>query len=152
MILAIDPGGVTGCAVFDAGRFTSYEITGDFEQQAQELQTTIHQCDVRTVVCESFVITPATGKLGSDEQKYYPLMLIGVVRMATNSIRRKFVPQSPAQRKLATENKYAALKALGWHKPTKGNHANDAAAHLLTYMLRNNLLPADLKQKLVEAA
>lgn len=126
--LAIDPGGTTGLALYDKGFFNSFEYRGTFSKQSHaisEILTEMNGWDA--VICESFIITPNTGTLGSDEQKYYPLMLIGVIRHYWSDT----VMQTPARRKWASPDK---LKKLGWWNPSKGNHRNDAAAHLLTYL------------------
>jgi hypothetical protein len=39
------------------------------------------------------------------------------------------------------------LKKLGWHKPGR-DHANDAGAHLLAHLLKENKLPQSDADKL----
>lgn len=135
-IVAIDPGGTTGIALLDSyAGFDSFQVEGSFEEQANALKYQLTALAPDVVVCESFIITPNTGKLSSDEQKYYPLMLIGIIRCWCDTYELEYVAQTPSQRKFATDDK---LKRLGWYTPTKGGHANDAARHLLTYLANTN--------------
>lgn len=135
MIVALDPGGVTGYATFRAGSFTSGEIPdgfdGFFEWCRGPEGNTLWWVTTHLIV-ERFTINAATHKkdpVGIRET----LDIIGGARYlaATRDITFDNT-QTPTQAKtFATDSN---LKAMGWHHPTEGGHANDAARHLLTHL------------------
>lgn len=138
-IYAIDPGGTTGVAClshFDDGTeggvrvVATIQVPGGrfgFYQWAQD----VHLFDkAAAVACENFIINTGTA---TKSRQADPLMLAGYLEGECCVRSIPFLLQTPAQAKaFATDDK---LKHLGWWNPTKGGHANDAARHLLVYMV-----------------
>jgi hypothetical protein len=136
-ILAIDPGGTTGFAryfphasgVHLLGSFDSGQIPGGWEG-FDDWFTDQRVHYALTLIIEDFVITPGTAK---KTRQYDALYIIGNVlaRARRNSV--PVVKPKPSERKFTTDQK---LKALGLYNPTEGGHANDAARHLVKYLVR----------------
>lgn len=146
MIVAVDPGKVTGIATYGEV-FTSWQeptwhavdrIFGMLEYAAGGG----HALPIEAIVCESYVITAAT--LRKTRGENWSLESIGALRWMSNRHGVEFVLQTPADgKRFGTDDK---LRKIGWYNPTPGGHANDAARHLLTYIARDN--PARFKELL----
>lgn len=131
MIVAIDPGQTTGVAVFTDRTFASFEIEGRCNMYAwlrDMFDDTLVQGD--RVICESFRISPGTAKLSP---QYDALYLYGAAEMLTYTNNLLFVPQTPSEAKSFSTD--AKLKYLGWYRPSLGGHQNDAARHLLRWLI-----------------
>lgn len=131
LVGAIDPGLATGFAVYDSntGWFASWEQEGmpDFTQLAG--------CAV--LLCEKFDVNAKTAKLTrQDEAQLYTGMAQQFCLL--QGIEFHYSPRSA--KKFSKDDK---LKALYWYMRTKDGHANDAARHLLVYLLKKNLLTAE---------
>lgn len=129
MIIAVDPGVVTGVAMWDR-EFAS------FQEEAYgalyRIESMLRQGGVDTVVCEAYTITAATLR---KTRQPASLESIGALRYMCRRGSVEFVLQTPADAKrFASDQK---LKAAGWYTPTPGGHANDAARHLMTYLANN---------------
>lgn len=129
-IMAADPGDVTGLAYYDTASsvFTSYEKA--------QLDTSILK-GVDYVVCESFI---TTGALYTPQNR--ATELIGWIKDQCEERGILLSMQPPAAKKFAK----GKLKAMGWDNPTKDNHANDAASHLLKFCVKNGLLSVEDKK------
>jgi len=134
-ILAIDPGGTTGVAWLtmdsEDGKhvFGSSEVDGGFDGFVNGFHDQLLNAFlVVALVVEDFIINTGTVK---KTQQTDPWAIIGYLRgwaLRTNTM---MALQTPATAKgFGTDTK---LKHLGWHRPSKGGHANDAARHLLVY-------------------
>ena len=129
-VLAVDPGGVTGLAVYLQGDFKSYERS-DYAEAVDSMTDVLKYYEVGVAVCEGFVIRGNTHKLDSGAFSH-TTDLIGACRLLCWQNGVTFVRQTPAQAKsFATDDK---LRRLEWYNRTEGGHANDAARHLLTYL------------------
>ena len=131
-VLAVDPGGVTGLALYDSDTpvFESWEQE-DFDHIVDTLDNLVSHKREVVAVCEGFVIRGNTHKLDSGAFSH-TTDLIGACRLLAWENGVTFVRQTPAQAKsFATDDK---LRRLGWYNRTEGGHANDAARHLLTYL------------------
>lgn len=143
IIIAVDPGKMTGVAIWneenETEKFVAFEqdVTTFFDwiHTTVHSQVEAHGADNVQIVCESFIITPATGK---NSQAPWSLELIGVCRFLCHRYGLKPLKlQSPAVAKtFATDQK---LRAVDWHTKARG-HANDAARHLMTYAATNGLI------------
>lgn len=138
MIIAVDPGKRTGLASLrleDAGRpgfFESWEL--DCWEAVDWIDRRLHK--VTELVCEDYIITMQTLKKTRGEN--WSLESIGALRYLTRRADVPFTLQQPGDAKrFATDTK---LDRMGWHRPTAGGHADDAARHLLLYMVRTNRL------------
>lgn len=145
-IIAIDPGGATGVAVYDQGTFTSLEYNGSFENQADDMIELFYRYTPKIVVCETYTITARTAQLS---QQHEALMLIGIIRWLCRRGTPELVMQSPAQAKAFSTD--AKLRSIFWHRTTGGGHANDAARHLLRYCADKRVFDIDTLTTLMEA-
>lgn len=125
MILAIDPGKLTGIAVFQDRGPQAFQL--GFQEACDFLGENIAPGGgIELVIVERFIIGPSTGKLGDVN---WSLEVIGVTRWLATKAGVPLRFQAPADAKrFATD---ARLKALGWYTPTPGGHANDALRHLV---------------------
>lgn len=70
-------------------------------------------------------------------RQYDALEVIGCCRYLSEVYNIHFDMQSPASRKVVTED---ALKQLGWHRPSKDKHSIDASRHLALKLLKLGVL------------
>ena len=125
--IAVDPGGTTGVAMTGNGQtVATWELS---PMEAVELvEDFIDENSV--VVCESFTPRPGVRTWQPDAVE-----VIGALRYLCFKRGLELVLQSPAAAKrFGTDDK---LKRIGWYKPTRGGHSNDAVRHLLIAMVRN---------------
>lgn len=149
VILAFDPGLVTGWAALDpdSGGFTSGQTEGRHAFYRQIEAGLASGCTFE-LIGEKYTITARTAQLTA---QYDALYIIGAIDYLCEKTGIPLTLQTPAQAKgFATDTK---LKAVEWYTPTKGGHANDAARHLLTYVASRKQLLAGkpLLNKIVEA-
>jgi hypothetical protein len=130
-VLAIDPGGTTGIALFDllaVGVAEIYEIPHADVGFLIEPMIERRRPDV---VCESFIITASTA---SNSQAPWSLKQLGVAEYLAAKYGCLYTEQPPvAAKKFSTNEK---LRKLGWYVPGHG-HATDAMRHVLVYLVRN---------------
>lgn len=132
-------------AVSPSGRFCGVALLGDGGAESIELPayTAIRYVDgllesgtANLVICANvdqrrgFRVAP---KAGDPET-------IGALRYLCRKHEVKFELQSPAEAKLFAGARYEKLTALGWRRPSKHNHADDASAHLLVAAVKNRLV------------
>lgn len=137
-VLALDPGGTTGWATWDASvGFRSWEC--DFDvliARAWEWITTqpdAHE-GARHVVCERYTITAETLRKSRQSDA---LEIIGFMRGLCLIYEIPFSLQTPADAKrFSTDDR---LRHVGWYTRGKG-HANDAARHLMLHLVKNRLM------------
>ena len=138
LLVAIDPGGTTGLAMysresgFRATQGTPYEII-------EWVGANIGIGAVGLIICESFTIGQGTLKK-SREGSNTAIETIGVIRWLAHCAGIQFRLQSPAEAKgFSTNDK---LRAAGWYDGVP-EHARDAARHLLLACVRDGLIPAE---------
>jgi hypothetical protein len=93
---------------------------------------------------EAFTVRP-----GSARVKFEPdsLEVIGMTRwLAYHQDARMLKPQQPSDRSIGLLH----LKRVGWRVPGQ-DHRNDAAAHLLAFLLANQLAPAEMLDSITTA-
>jgi len=132
MILAVDPGGTTGVAIWRPhyGIFTALQVPngrlGFFEWFDSCDWAAQSKVDL-AIVCEDFIIGAHTLK---KTLQVDPLRIIGYLEGWSHILDVPFKLQAPATGKgFGTDTK---LKHVGWYTPGLP-HATDAARHLLTY-------------------
>jgi hypothetical protein len=142
MVLAVDPGKVTGYVVWSEGKLpvAGQAPQDDFLDWADGTVHAYQPWDLR-VVCEKFDIGERT--LGKTADAHWS---IGQTETLRYFCRRDDVPfqtQSVGEAKsFATDVK---LKRLGWYHATPGGHENDAKRHLVVYLVHaGRLRLADL--------
>ena len=145
MIVAIDPGKISGIAVYDgSSQFRTYEY--DVQSTIRFVDNVWYQLhgDIE-VVSEKFTISEKTIKTSLSTDA---LDINGWLRIESERLGFPYKEQ-PVQK---SANSFASddkLKAVGWHTPTKDGHANDAARHLMVYLwhehraiFNQNLMPS----------
>jgi hypothetical protein len=137
----LDPGKTTGWASWSptAGEFESGELLflplGEWLRQ--RLSVTVW------LGWEAYTVRPGGARI-----KFQPdsLEVIGMTRwLAYSQYARVLPPQQPSARQTGLLH----LKSAGWHRPGLG-HANDAAGHLLAFLLAYRLAPPELMGKIRE--
>lgn len=128
-ILAIDPGKLSGWALYnqDTQHFSSGEL--EFIGIGRMLENLAPRGDLQTVV-ERFSIGTTTGKRPGAN---YPLEVIGLARYFSTKSGNPLKLQAPGDAKAFATN--ARLMAMGWWHQGGAGHANDAARHLMLYLV-----------------
>ena len=150
-ILAVDPGKVTGLALFssETGSEPVLEWSKELEQDevAEVVRGVLWSPEKRhhlDVVCERFVINAQTVR---NSQAPYSLEVIGIVKQCLKDNGRSmddiyFQPPSEAMGMFTNEK----LKKLEyWHRGGKG-HALDAIRHALLRLVKLGWKPVRLLQ------
>lgn len=148
-LLAVDPGKTTGIALIEITQDEEPKIIWSRETSPEETEDLVNLTlyelkghDLR-VVCESFIITPQTGR---NSQAPWSLELIGVVKYLTRA--HGFgapVMQSPQRAKKFVSND--RLRDLNfWHRGGSG-HARDALRHAVLYLVDQGWRPENLLRK-----
>lgn len=140
--LAVDPGLVTGWACLSSPGFKSGQVEGRFAfYNLFDGYGPAPWFD--RVICEDFIISERTLKASRQAD---PHRIIGYLEGRCHALGIEFYLQTPARAKsFATNDK---LAAVGWRNPTKGGHADDAARHLLTWLVSRPQEGKDLRARL----
>jgi|FreactTroBogLake_1042271.scaffolds.fasta_scaffold58675_2 hypothetical protein len=136
-----DPGGTTGLALWDfvEQRFNSTQLQFRETGALVEDLVTRYGSDFY-LGYEQFTITPGR-QIKHDGSA---LMVIGMLRWLTVKHNVAMLPsQPPSARRLGLKH----LKTLGWYRAGQ-QHGMDAAGHLATWAITNDLLPEELKERL----
>lgn len=134
-LLSVDPGKVSGICLVEimCGEPTILWSTElDFIESCDLINKTMLEFGQQLrVVCESFVITPQTGK---NSQAPFSIELIGVIKWLSAAYNAdSLVFQSPQKAKNFCPND--RLKRVGfWHVGGEG-HARDALRHAVTHLV-----------------
>lgn len=138
-LFSCDPGKMTGTALFDiteeptllwAEEWGEDEFYGKLEN-VFKYYSLAEDAELE-VVCENFIITVQTAKLGAGP---WSLKYIGAISYLGAIHDVKVTLQQPAQKEFAPNDK---LRALGlWHKGG-GGHALDALRHAVIYLVMNH--------------
>jgi hypothetical protein len=141
-VIWLDPGKMTGWASlgsdmsFSSGQLDFFNLGHELESYAR-----FHNNQL-AVGYEQFIVTPST--VASDPE--YSLEVIGLVKWIVYTYNcTMLAPVPSASRKLGMDG--GKLQKLKWHKPGRV-HANDAAAHLLAWLLREGKTPLPLVAEL----
>lgn len=127
-IIAVDPGGTTGWAEWEAGKLTAFGQGEDW----QATTTFLLSREPDILVVESFHITTETAKKA---RSYDALYMIGALGYEASLRGIRMAMQAPSMRMFATPKK---LEAMGW-KP-RGDHAIQATRHLLTFLFDDHII------------
>lgn len=136
MIVAIDPGKVSGVVLWDSDypiAVESFELPPlEVTELVEYLWASQSRPKDMVVVTEKFTISQRTVKTALSLDA---LDINGWLTLESQRRGFELVVQTPAQAKsFATD---AKLKALDWYYKTKDGHANDAARHLLVYLMNH---------------
>lgn len=145
-VLAIDPGGNTGLALWNDGAWWAWA------EPAEQALVTVHNAlndgDLNQLVSESFIISTATAKKSQDG--LVSIEMIGVMRYLSRVYNVPFETQTPSDAKsFATDEK---LKAWKWW--TRGvDHPRDASRHLMTWLCKHGYIDlTELRHRLDSAS
>ena len=138
-LIALDPGGTTGVALYDGlgpipskgyeHRFRTLQIEG--ENHHLPLWKLLTRTSPQVVICERFDSMPmqAMRTINLDAREY-----IGVAKLYTQMLGRKFVPQQRSAAKGQWPDD--KIKDLHLWQPN-APHAMDALRHLLYYLTQS---------------
>lgn len=136
LIAGIDPGLVTGLAVWDTETGKLNGMTGELAPSLlyEWLYTSGNL--LQAVQCEFFTISSRTIKTKVD---YNALHLIGAIKFAAYFHGFELAFSNPDQVKSTFPD--AALKQAGMLPKAQNGHARDAARHLARYLVMNKIKP-----------
>lgn len=134
-VLAVDPGKVTGYAIWYDGHRVEGELDGSkFLHKAVGL---IENGELDFVACERFIISAQTGRLS---QAPWSLEQIGVLRFTCERHDVQFTLQNAGDAKrFATDER---LDYLGWGRSLGAGHSRDAQRHLLLFLTSHKIIDA----------
>lgn len=137
-IVAVDPGKVTGVAVYypETTRCTTWEKP--CWEAVRAVHRGLERGRISHLVVEAFTISMRTLKLTRGEN--WSLESIGALRYLASLVPdlEEFHVQPVEAKNFGTDRK---LRALGWYHPTPGGHRNDAARHLIAFIAARKLDP-----------
>ena len=131
-ILAVDPGGNTGFAVWADGDWHAW--AQPWVEVGAVIQAEL-EAGLDCLIMESFHITAQTARKSQDG--LVSIELIGVGRYLSSCFGVPFVLQSPGEAKSFADDR----KLKAWDFWTKGvDHPRDATRHLLLYLCGHRLI------------
>ena len=143
VILWIDPGLTNGWAVWEGETFSFCSGQCDFFQLGEMVNDMGNQIGPDLWVGWEHYIVVRGAKSGTPK---YSLEAIGALRWICHFNECTVLPAMPsASRKLGDALK---LKRVGWYKANQP-HSNDAASHLLAYLIRERRVPDHLLGKIL---
>lgn len=141
--LYTDPGMTTGWASFSELGFKSGQHDFDGICSYLERLTSYHGPNLH-IGWEDFIIT---SKTYIKKESHWSMEVIGVIRWLAHKHGCKLLPTYTSSTLLPKGNEQ--LKRMGWYAVGMG-HANDAAQHLMHYMMYDKKLPSNLLDRLLE--
>lgn len=145
-VIVIDPGLTTGVVKYDRETHEFSPSQLNFDSTCEYLlgESVFHRKEV-VLVAESFIITAATPRM---TQAPWSLEMIGVARMCSRLYceRDLFVQAQSSAMRFSSDQR---LKLMGWYRPGMG-HANDAARHLLLFLVTRGWLEPELLKSIAE--
>lgn len=153
IVVAVDPGKVTGLALFlysgagDPVLLSSgeYEVWPYVDALEDMLRTARAHNEVPEVVCERFIINAQTIK---NSQAPFSIEQIGILKLVVRSTGldpEKIVLQSPSDAKKMFPND--ALRKLGYWTSGTAGHDKDAMRHGLLRLVKRGWVPRRLLER-----
>ncbi len=134
-VVAVDPGGTTGLAVWSPALGLSMRELAPAADAVDWLADMLGSGNPRrTVVVERYIITPATAKMS---QQHDALEIIGAIKYLVRKGGHTLTMQTPAEAKAFSTDK--KLKTVGWYNPGLP-HARDASRHLLLHLAKVGII------------
>lgn len=149
-LMAIDPGKTTGIAAYVDGYFKSFEVEGGLISATDMLRGMLARVVYNVVIFEKFEIHASTTKTDLTDA-YTALYINGNILTLGHKFGLAPVEQRPKDKLFANSNQWRTLKAVGWYETQGDGHCNDAAAHLLKYMVDKRILPDNLFSKIIDS-
>lgn len=137
IIVYLDPGLTTGIALLDGDRFQSDQL-GFIPTGSAIAELAAKHGHQLMIGMEDYRV------IGNGGDPTYSLKVIGMVTWLAHKHAAVMLPlRASADRKLGDDDK---LKRLGWWNPGH-DHANDAANHLLSHVIRERWISDDMIKK-----
>jgi len=150
-LMAIDPGQTTGVALMDTDTgFRSLEVEGGLIPAVDSMRGILSRAQYDVLIYEKFEIHNSTTKTDLTDA-YTALYINGNAIVLAAKLGIRVVEQRPKDKLFANSSQWRTLKAVGWYTPEGDGHANDAAAHLVKYMVDKHLLPDALFSKIIDS-
>lgn len=134
MFYVVDPGEMCGYIMLSSagnvlgfGEAPPYETVKILEQYLDENAVPV----ATYIVAERYTITPVTHKM---TRQYAALETIGALRYVAAKHRRALHLQDRSEKGRVSNS---LLIDLGWYKPTRDGHANDAARHAFRALMKH---------------
>lgn len=143
VVMWLDPGKTTGAAwwIDPTAVFGSGEYDAEGVDLLLRLTAGKYPGEKLAVGCEGYNVTSGGPRTGTPE---HSLKVIGLVEQLAVELGFTLLKQVPSsQRKLGL----LWSRRMGWRKRGK-RHANDAAAHLLTWLMARKPMPSFVREKL----
>jgi len=134
ILIGVDPGKITGIAVWWSPDFWEAENGKKPLDTAEVEASAVARVLRRMLDGERPTLMAVERYVQGQKKTHQPEahQVIGVVRSLADELVVRCVYQNPGSaKKIGTT---ARLKKLGYHVPTKDNHANSATAHMLLLM------------------
>lgn len=143
VIVWLDPGKLTGVASWDeeAGAFFSWQYEIDDLVKRLKAMAVLYEGRM-SLGWEKYIITSGGVRTGDPS---YSRNAISQVSVLADDGLFDVLPSMPSSSRALGSP--ALLNRLGWRKPGKV-HANDAAQHLLAYLLKQRPMSAHVRHKL----
>jgi hypothetical protein len=143
-VLWLDPGGMTGFALLERGKFSTYELP--FQETGNRIYA---ECSIwKTALAigwERWRISEDTHKTTPEPEAMH---VIGVARWLSATWHCQVLqPAAPGDRDVATP---AMLHLIGWWRPGLDD-AQSASQHMLAWLLRTGNLPPEQARILAAA-
>jgi hypothetical protein len=138
-ILAVDPGKVTGLALWQHTALTNAWELDCWDAMAWVGEWLEHMGEPVAVVCERFTISQRT--LNKTSDAHWAIGQGYVLEYLVRTIGAGHTFEYSAVNDAKTLATDARLKTLGWHQRTKGGHANDACRHALLKLAKIKYTP-----------
>lgn len=122
--LALDPGGTTGCAIFNGNHDDGISTWEDVYDE-YTLHDTLESTKPDIIICENFLWQPR------NKVDFRPVKALGIIEGYCTHSGTKLVMQNPSTGKGFWTN--AKLKACGEYV-VGSEHERDAVRHLLHYL------------------
>lgn len=141
-IVWLDPGKTTGLAWYDidADRFGSGQYDEHELAQVMDSLTTAHRERI-AIGWELYIQTPRSKGVS----KYS----VGEIAKLKALCRKQQIPELKGQPSSARnlQSTVIFLRRLGWYRPGLG-HANDAAAHLFRWLIKQHPIPENIRSRM----
>jgi hypothetical protein len=137
IVLAVDPGKMTGWATWSEGKFMAGQMPYlEFLVWAESMIPHYAPFDLH-VVSEAFIISQRTVSQGKDA--HWSIGSNAILDYWCQKYEVPFSTQTASEGKRFADDE--KLKRIEWYQSTPGGHRNDAVRHLVVYLVKHGRLP-----------